>query len=152
MPGQSLVFGQPFGAVVGTRQSAVIQNWVGPYPPPDAIERYEQIMPGTFNRILSMAERMEAAQIAQSSEAIRYQANDTRRAHYLGAGLGAFAIGGAMVIGFKGQPWLAAVFLAVPVMGLARAFVEGWRGAAVATSAANTPSTDAKPDAPKPGS
>jgi uncharacterized membrane protein len=104
-----------------------MQTWQGPYPPPEAIERYEKILPGTFDRILSMAERMEAAQIAQSADALRNQADDVRRAHYLGAGLGVLAIVGAIVMGFAGQPWLATAFLAVPVMGLARAFVENWR-------------------------
>ena len=105
------MFGVPGGTpVVGARATTVMQSWQGPYPPPEAIERYEKSLPGTFDRILSMAERMEAAQIAQSADALRSQANDVRRAHYLGAGLGAFAIAGAIVMGFAGQPWLAAAF------------------------------------------
>ena len=143
-----MVFGPP---VVGARATAVMQTWQGPYPPPDAIERYEKILPGTFHRILSMAERMEAAQIEQSANAIRHQANDTRRAHYLGASLGGGAIVGSIIMGFAGQPWLAAAFLAVPVMGLAKAFVEGWRPSTTSVvTSANNPSTGATQDAPKP--
>jgi uncharacterized membrane protein len=120
-----------------------MQTWQGPYPPPEAIERYEKILPGSFERILAMAERMEAAQIAQS-EAAWLQSNDVRRAHYLGAGLRALAIVGAMVMGFAHQPWLAAAFLAVPVMGLARAFVEGWREQQQILKLAAAPAAEAK--------
>ena len=136
--------------MVGARPTAVMQSWQGPYPPPEAIERYEKSLPGTFDRILSMAERMEAAQIAQSADALRNQANDIRRAHYLGAGLGASAIAGAILMGFTGQPWLATAFLAVPVMGLARAFVEGWRVQNQQVNFSGAPSAEQKQDGPAP--
>ena len=143
------MFGAPGGIpVVGARATAVMQSWQGPYPPPEAIERYEKSLPGTFDRILSMAERMEAAQIAQSANALSSQANDIRRAHYLGAGLGALAIAGAIVMGFAGQPWLAAAFLAVPVMGLARAFVDGWSDQNQKINAAGALSSEPKPVVP----
>ena len=56
-----------------------LQVWQGPYPPPEAIERYEKILPGTFNRILTMAENLQQAQIDQSRNAIHFARQDTRR-------------------------------------------------------------------------
>lgn len=32
------------------------QTWVGPLPPPNALEAYEKILPGAADRILAMAE------------------------------------------------------------------------------------------------
>jgi uncharacterized membrane protein len=109
--------------------SVLQQSWQGPYPPPDAVERYEKIQPGVFDRIVSMAERMEAAQIEQSAAALKYQHEDSRRGQWLGFSVAAGAVVGAVIIGIVGNPWLAAAFLAVPVMGVAQALVESARKA-----------------------
>ena len=96
-----------------------------------------------------MAERMEKAKIDQSDKVLTMQADDTRRGHYLGASLGATAMFGAAIMGFAGQPWLAAAFLAVPVMGLAKALVESVKSPtqqnveAGPPRVANIPSSDA---------
>lgn len=53
---------QMFPVQIGISHPAILQqSWVGPYPPPEAVERYEKAMPGFFNRVVSMAERIEAA-------------------------------------------------------------------------------------------
>jgi uncharacterized membrane protein len=103
------------------------QLWQGPYPPPEAVERYDKVHPGAFARILTMAENMQAAQVEQSKIALTNAHSDTRRAHWLGFSVGALALIGAVVIGLWGNAWLAAAFLAVPVMGLAKALVESAR-------------------------
>ena len=71
-----------------------------------------------------MAERMEAAQINQSELALKYHHKDTFRGHWLGFGLSALAMIGAGLMAYLGQSWLAAAFLSVPVMGVAKALVE----------------------------
>ena len=37
-----------------------VQTWQSPYPPPEHIKEYEKILPGTFDRILKMAEQAQA--------------------------------------------------------------------------------------------
>lgn len=100
------------------------QSWQGPFPPPEAVERYEKTLPGVFNRIVLMAEKMEAAQIEQSAIALENSASEGRRGQYLGAGIGALAIVCAALVGVFGNAWLGAAFLAVPVMGLGKSLVE----------------------------
>ena len=56
-----------------------LELWQGPYPPPEAVERYEKISPGTFNRLITMAENLQNAQIEQSADALRKTHNDIRR-------------------------------------------------------------------------
>lgn len=119
---QSVPFLLPIGA-----QAIQQQLWQGPYPPPEAVERYDKVHPGAFARILTMAENMQAAQIEQSKIALLNAHSDTRRGHWLGSSIGALALIGAVVIGLWGNVWLAAAFLAVPVMGLAKALVESTR-------------------------
>lgn len=138
-------------APVGQMQAQ--QFWQGPFPPPEAIEHYEKSLPGVFDRLVGMAERMEAAQIEQSDTALKASTSEGKRGQYLGAGLGALALFCAAYVGDK-NPWLGAAFLAVPVMGLAKSLVEtashriGQSSTSIdaAPPAANNPSTAAKPD------
>jgi len=44
--------GTPAGVVVGVGVQQALQIWQSPYPPPDAIERYEKVCPGALDRIL----------------------------------------------------------------------------------------------------
>ncbi|HUC12454.1 MAG TPA: DUF2335 domain-containing protein, partial [Stellaceae bacterium] len=41
-------------ALMGAQQS--VRLWQAPYPPPEAIERYEKVLPGSFDRMIKMAE------------------------------------------------------------------------------------------------
>ncbi|MDR0328772.1 MAG: DUF2335 domain-containing protein [Planctomycetaceae bacterium] len=46
----------------------ITAEWhAGPLPPPDMLERYEQIQPGTLNRLLTMAENDQHAKIDHNS-------------------------------------------------------------------------------------
>lgn len=109
------------------RQITQSQIWQGPFPPPEALERYERILPGAFNRILTMAENMESAQIKQSSDALSARGDDTQRGHWFGFLVGIAAFVGAIIVGLENHDWLAAAFLTVPVMGLAKSFVDSSR-------------------------
>src|SRR6516164_4459803 len=60
-------------SVTGIQLSGILQqslHWQGPYPSPDAVERYERVQPGTFDRLIKMAEQLQAAQIQQSATAL----------------------------------------------------------------------------------
>ena len=133
---------------------STLLSWQGPYPPPEAVERYEKILPGTFDRMLSMAERLQEAQINQSRDAVNYTMEDTRRAHWLGWGLGIFALVVAIGCAWLGYPWLGAAALSVPVMGLGTALVNSARGnsAAKDIAAIAGPSAETKPPADNPPS
>lgn len=133
---------------IGAPQPSILQqSWQGPYPPPEAIDRYEQALPGFFDRIVSMAERMEAAQIEQSARALEAQASAIKRGQWLGFAIGAVALVGAVVCAFLGEQWLAAAFVSVPVMGVATALVNSHRGSTEAgsTGVAKAPNTSNAP-------
>ncbi len=60
-------------------QLAQLHVWEGQFPPPEAIERYERILPGAFDRIIAMAEASQQAQSADTKRAHDYAQADTRR-------------------------------------------------------------------------
>jgi uncharacterized membrane protein len=99
-------------------------HWQGPYPPPEAVERYEHVLPGTFDRLITMAEQLQTAQISQSAKALEYAHADTNRGQWLGFATTGFAMVGAIICAKIGEPWVAGLFLSVPVMAVARALIE----------------------------
>lgn len=125
-PGQAqLRAGMAFVPVTQQTQSL---TWQAPFPPPEAVERYEKVCPGSFDRIVKMAERMEAAQISQSDKALSGQISDVKRGHWLGWTTGIAALTCALILGIADHDWLGAAFLALPVMGLAKSFIDLIRG------------------------
>lgn len=142
--------GMPRG-VVTVQQ--VEMMWQGQFPPPDAIERYEATLPGTFNRLIAMAEKRMDAEIEGSRHHRTTRANDTRRGHYLGAIVTFGAVIGAGLCAYIHQPWVAVTFLAVPVMSVAHRLIGDHRQSPpliAQPTAANTPSKSEKPDEQEP--
>lgn len=117
---------RPMGGVQLTLPGIVqqAQHWQGPYPPPEAVERYEQVLPGTLNRLITMAEQLQTAQITQSNMALEHTKNDTRRGHWLGFITTGLAMLGAIGCAALSQPYVACLFLSVPVMAVAKALIE----------------------------
>ncbi len=112
---QILLTNPPFGGVpIGMfpPQFALqqVQVWQGQFPPPDAIERYEQVMPGTFNRLMSMAERQQEASIASANDARSALRADTKRGHWLGFSITLLAMIGAVACAVLGQTIVARLF------------------------------------------
>ena len=134
------------GAVAQTQQ--IVQLWQGQYPPPEAIEHYERVLPGSFDRMIGMAERLQAAQIDESRRAHDYTHSDNRRGHWLGFFTAVFAMVCALGALALNYPWVSGVFISVPVMGVARALIESVRkpsSANLFAAAAGQPSQGTAP-------
>lgn len=129
-----VVLGVPPGLVLpaGLAASHValqqIQVWQGQFPPPEAIERYEQVMPGAFDRLMKMAELQQAASISANSEARTLLSSDTRRGHWLGFSVTCAAMACALVCAIVREPWVAGIFLSVPVLSVAKALIDSAKG------------------------
>jgi uncharacterized membrane protein len=114
--------------------AAQVQVWQGQFPPPDAIERYERVQPGAFNRIIAMAEFAQATQAADTKRAHDNVAGDTRRAQWLGFAVAVLAIvaasGCAIAGAYTGRLqifWVAGALLSMPVMAVANTLVQSAR-------------------------
>ena len=131
----------PGGMFIPMAVGQQVVQWQGPYPPPEAAERFEALHPGAFSQILAMAEHAQAAQIEANRTALEYAQKDARRGQWLGWSVSVVAVLAAVIVGIMGQPWLAAVFLSVPVLGVARALVDSGR----ASSETPTPTPPSPP-------
>ena len=101
-----------------------VTQWQGQFPPPEAVEVYERLHPGAFDRMLTMAEYAQASQVA-SVEAVNQNIKaDAQRGSYLGAAVTVLAMAGAFACAYIGQPWVATAFIGVPVISVARSLIE----------------------------
>jgi len=116
----------PYAPVIGMGLQQV-QMWHAPFPPPQAVRDYEHVLPGSWDRLLTMAEESQAAQISTMREAQKCCSHDTRRGHWLGVAALFGAMGGALYSVATRQPWAAAAFLSIPVMAVARSFTQTTR-------------------------
>ena len=114
---------QSGGLVFGIAQ----QSWQGPYPPPEAAERFEALHPGFLNRILTMAEREQSSRIDSANRANDYMQTDIARGHWLGAVISLVAIVGAVASVFLGSPLVGVACVGVPVLAVAQALVQTYR-------------------------
>ncbi|MCX2564813.1 DUF2335 domain-containing protein [Acetobacter thailandicus] len=115
--------------------------WNAPVPPPEAAERFEKLCPGSFERMLRMAEKEQDNQIDLNQKQIAiaqktsenqvilatraqdFLATDTRRGHFLGALISVLAMTGAGAAEVYDQAAIGIAFLSVPIMTVAIAFI-----------------------------
>lgn len=55
---------------------AIKEEFSGPIPPPDIIEKYERIIPGSADRIITMAEKQAAHRQAMEKKMIESESRD----------------------------------------------------------------------------
>lgn len=125
--------------------------WEGPLPPPQALEYYEQVLPGAADRVLRMAERQVDIREARESTVRMAMEGEVsvqttlaegdrdalKRGQYLAAGISAL-VAGLSFAGMFLTPW-AAVGFAVPLAQVAAALVR-------TISDGQAPSPDSSPD------
>ena len=114
-------------------------SWTGPLPPPEALQRYDEILPGGADRIFRMAEDRHRHQIEQEKAAIELErdallsAEKNIAAEHSRSRLGlVFAfiialagIGTGAYLTAVGKAGFGMAFVFGPLVGLAAVFVYG---------------------------
>ncbi len=99
--------------------------WNGPLPPPNVLRSYEEIVPGSAQRIMEMAEKEQEHSRNMVSTVI---VGDSRRA-YLGliAGfiISVLGIGGGIYLIATGHDWAGLSLAGINLTGLVGVFVYG---------------------------
>ena len=90
--------------------------WMAPFPPPQAVLKYEEALPGSWDRMLTMAEEAQAADIRNVEHKGEYVSRGFARGQVYGFVAILVAMGSALCCARLNQPWVAAAFLSVTVM------------------------------------
>ena len=123
-------------------QHSVTAIWHGPLPHPAALRQYEEILPGTAERIIKLAERgmdLTERQSAEQHEAemARLRAMDrdleqlhadTRRGQICGMLAALAAFGSAIAAVALGSPAVALAIVGATIATIVQAFVQERRG------------------------
>jgi uncharacterized membrane protein len=115
--GQILSFSAAFSAA----------NWSGPYPPPDLLRGYEDVLPGSANRIISMAERQQDHRHELEKTTVVGASKRAWWGLWLGFAISVIVLVLGTVTILLGYPWAGGTVMGVDVVALAGVFVVGQR-------------------------
>ena len=112
------------------QQLALVQETYhhsGPLPAPEILSKYDEILPGAAQRIISMAEKEQTSAIDSRAFALRETAAETKRGQWLAFGIAMSAFVTAGILGFLGHQVAETVIGGSTVGGLVATFVVGRR-------------------------
>ena len=111
-------------------------RWEAPWPPPDILAGYGDIIPGGSERILALIEReaahrqnMDTEELKLTQAQLDAQSNAIRRGQWLGSIASiSFGIMAFVLVFAKDADWrLVGLFLSIPTFSVIRAIVMSWR-------------------------
>lgn len=103
----------------------VNENFSGPIPHPRHFREYEDILPGSAERILAMAERVQAHNIAMEAKNLAAEHDDRKRGMRFGFAALVLIVACAAFFGYEREIGLAALFLGSAALGVIAVFVQG---------------------------
>lgn len=110
-------------AIEGTLFAMEQRSFSGPLPPPEDFEAYERVLPGTTDRIITMAEKSLDSRISNEKTIIETRLKQSGRGQILGFVLAVFFGVMAGVLAFFGHDVLAGIIASGDIISLAVIFV-----------------------------
>jgi uncharacterized membrane protein len=127
-------------AVATTRVSHTATSFAGPIPPPEYLERYDQIMPGSAKILIDAFDResrhrQELEKTAQNANIATQQKQQVMLAERdkavfvsdvigqaCGISLSVVCVAGAIFLAANGHDWVAGALAAIPTAAVIQAF------------------------------
>lgn len=110
----------------------------GPFPPPDILEQYNQVLPGAAERIFSLTEREQQHRHDLQKKAINGALNKDRRGQWMGFGITVLVLFIACYFAYIGNSAFAMTLVTIDMVALAAVFAIG-RSVKPAKKPENTP-------------
>ena len=101
------------------------ETFAGPIPHPKLIAGYEQILPGSADRFMKMAEQQQVHRMELEKMAISSQLKSNERGQVFGLILSSLIIVGAIVLFIVGMPWIGVALIAAVMVVLVTLFIRG---------------------------
>ncbi|MCA8976783.1 MAG: DUF2335 domain-containing protein [Planctomycetes bacterium] len=100
-------------------------SWVGPLPPPEALQHYEAIHPGLANRIVTMAEEQSAHRRGIETSVVNGNLEAQRRGQWLAFVLALAVMGFAGVLVYAGMTAPGVGLVITEIAGFVGVFLWG---------------------------
>ena len=104
---------------------AVTRSFEGPLPPPNILAGYEDVLPGSAERILLMAEQESAARRVLVASLVSADVSRARWGLWVGAFVAVVAIVAATVMALAGHAWPGTVVITIDLASVVSVFVYG---------------------------
>ena len=108
--------------------------WSGPLPEPDILRKYDEVLPGSAERILKMAEDQqkhhndqETRQLDMYLTLLQADSKRSNRGLWAGFAITLAGLGGGMFLVYAGHDWAGAAIAGLNLVSLAAVFVYGTR-------------------------
>jgi uncharacterized membrane protein len=98
---------------------------IGPIPPPAHLEQYEHILPGSADRILSMAERQSAHRQVLESKVIKSDIRNSLVGLIFGFIIGMTGVTSGFYLIYLGKILEGSIFSGVTIAALVSTFIYG---------------------------
>jgi uncharacterized membrane protein len=108
-----------------TQFTLTASQFQGPIPPPEALARYNEILPDAAERILAMAERQETHRHDLETKVIDSGIRATKRGQVIAFLVALSGMGLAAYLACLGQPWQAIAALGGNLASMVAVFVIG---------------------------
>ena len=99
------------------------RTFSGPLPPPELLERYNQVLPGAAERIIAMAEKQQEHRQTIERNVIFGNTASQTRGNYLGFIVCMTAILGGIWLIYLGRETIGLAAVIAPITGLVAIFV-----------------------------
>lgn len=109
-------------------------SFSGPLPHPDILQKYNNVLSGGAERIITMAEKQSAHRIAIEEYTIKEQLTQSKLGQIFGFILGVFGFSLATALAILGHDAIAGIFGTTTIIGLATVFVLGRKSQTKETS------------------
>ena len=104
-----------------------IQKYSAPLPPPEMLQKFNEVLPGLAERIVKMAENQSNHRIEIEKKAIVGQVDQSANGQRYALFLGGLALIIALVLGLTGHDSVAIAIGSIDIVGLVAAFTFGQR-------------------------
>ena len=121
LPSQEVLNSLPDDVRISVVEAA---SFVGPLPPPSMYKAYDEVHPGSANRLLTMAEKEQDQRINFENTALQATIKNDSKAQSFGFILGVLYIGGLIFLAMNGNQIVASSFAFVIGLFALKSFFE----------------------------
>ncbi len=104
------------------------EQWTGPLPSPQQLQQFDEIVPGTAERIIRMAEQEGENSRQLQRDALRETVAAQRRGQYLAAVIALSGMGASVWLALAGHDTVASILGGATLATIVVAFLQSVRG------------------------
>jgi uncharacterized membrane protein len=102
-------------------------HYQGPIPAPDDFARFEDILPGSADRIMTLTERQTDHRMRLESSVVASQQAQSARGQWFAFLIGLYGITAGAYVALQGHDWVGGGIAGTTVISLVYTFVTGKR-------------------------